>query len=88
MHNQPIVYEIERIRTGLERILHHLLAQIVVQHRKIVDVLAGVQRVRNTEAEREIERLQHSILIEMLFDHSKVVYRLVADREFDAAIVM
>ena len=52
--------------------------------RNVVDVLAGVARVGNDEAELEVEALQQAVAEEVALDHAKVVDRLVADHKLHA----
>lgn len=73
VHDELFVHEVETVRPRLVRVLDHELRHLLVQSRELVDMLAGVLAVWDTETKVEVESLQVGVAKEMPLDHTKVL---------------
>ena len=83
MHYKFIINKIEAVRSGLERMGNHQVLLFLVKFRKIIDVLTGVDTVRNAETKIKMKSFQVLTSKEMSLNHSKVLDRLTSNGELN-----
>lgn len=85
VHDEFVVHEVKRIRPRLVRIGSHFVDEFLTQLRKFVNMFTRVARVRYTETEFEVERLEELIAEVVPFDHTEAGHRPIADSELHSA---
>lgn len=84
MHYELIINEIEAVRSCLERMCNHQVLLFLVKLRKIINVLTGVNTIRNTETKIEMKSFQVLTSKEMSLNHLKVLDRFASNGELNS----
>ena len=81
VHHQLVVHKVEAVGASLEGVPHHLIDCVLGQLRKLVNVLAAVQTIRNAEPKIKVECFEMLIPEEVTLDHPELGHWLPPDPE-------
>ena len=81
VHHQLVVHKVEAVGPSLEGVPHHLIDCVLGQLRKLVNVLAAVQTIRNAEPKIKVECFEMLIPEEVTLNHPELGHWLPSNPE-------